>query len=255
MIQQARSALSKSLLREAKDALVLIQEKKTRDYFLEKISQMIKNREDPNELFTGERVLKEQLLAYLKQQGEIKTANVWARNLIVNFSNISQLKDILTNKLMQENINGILEIHLQDREINSPHIQFVGTKAEQAEYIIAQTLVELKYELSLESAMSKKNFIPAFKQDNSLRVNDLETNLLINEEKKYSKLEENYDDFLTEFKKQNLRTIQQIDFICNDLKDKIKSFEKKEKLNLIRYKGSRKTRIRNLKTKIQKNRR
>ena len=48
------------------------------------------------------------------------------------------------------------EWKLQDKEINSPHIQFVGNNANKAELIIAKVLCALKYETSLESAISKK---------------------------------------------------------------------------------------------------
>ncbi|MCW1538492.1 hypothetical protein OLR75_10725, partial [Campylobacter jejuni] len=59
-------------------------------------------------------------------------------------------------ELLNNNIQGIVELHLQDREINSPHIQFIGTEAEKAEYIIATILVNLKYETSIENAIGKK---------------------------------------------------------------------------------------------------
>ncbi len=66
---------------------------------------------------------------------------------------IDELLALLQQRLLENDIQGILELHLQDREINSPHIQFVGIKAELAERIIAQTLVDFKYEISLESAL------------------------------------------------------------------------------------------------------
>ena len=260
MIQPARSSNSTSLLREAKDALVLIDDEETRKYFLNKIALVVGNRENPDITYTGAKATKEQLLAYLKQQGEIKTANVWCRNLAIDYEKIAELKQILGRRLLQNDIVGVLEIHLQDREINSPHIQFVGTKAEFAEQIIAQTLVELKYEISLESAMGKKDFRPRYLDDDSARIDDLETNLDINEygkEIEKFKKEQSIDlnEYLNSVKRSNRQTIKQIDEICKQLKAESKTLKRKQEVDEIRFKGNRKQRIHNLRLRIQKRKR
>ena len=46
MIQPARSQNSKSLLRELEFSLVLIKNKKTRDYFLEKLNEVFVRQND-----------------------------------------------------------------------------------------------------------------------------------------------------------------------------------------------------------------
>nr|MBP3723961.1 hypothetical protein [Campylobacter sp.] len=260
MIQPARSSHSTSFLREARDALVLIDDEKTRDYFLQKIALIIENRENPDKLFTGARATKEQLLAYLKQQGEIKTANVWCRNLIIDYEKIAELKQILGKRLLQNGIVGVLEIHLQDREINSPHIQFIGTNAEFAEQIIAQTLVRMNYEMNLESAMGKKDFKPRYLQEQDARINDLQENLEINEytkEQEKIKAEQGDDlnEFLISMKRSNRRTIKQIDEICKNLKQESKMLKRAKEIDEVRFKGSRKQRIRNLKMRIHKRKR
>ena len=88
---------------------------------------------------------------------------MWARALSIDRKDINNLLHILQSRLLAQGIEGICEVHLQDREINSPHIQFVGTRADEAESIIAHTLVELGYESSVENALSKKDFRPYFK--------------------------------------------------------------------------------------------
>lgn len=86
--------------------------------------------------------VKSEILAYLRQKGYVQTANIWARALSMDKEDINELLKILQIRLLQEGVEGILEVHLQDREINSPHIQFVGMNAPKVEVIIAQTLVE-----------------------------------------------------------------------------------------------------------------
>lgn len=64
---------------------------------------------------------------------------------------------------------------MQDREINSPHIQFVGINARVAEQIIAQILVKNGYENSVESALSKKDFKPYYLENDkayTAKLND-----------------------------------------------------------------------------------
>ena len=187
MVQSARNAESKSFLREIEDALVLIKDEKAKEYFLKQMREVFTKRNDPNTLFTGEKNLKAEILAYLKQKGFVRTANIWARNIIVEQEAIDNLLMLLQKRLLERDIEGILEIHLQDREINSPHIQFVGIKCEEAESIIAHTLVELKYETSVESALSKKHFTPYFESNPKATVQDLNTIIDYNQKQKERK--------------------------------------------------------------------
>lgn len=176
MLQGARKAESRSFLRELDFSLVLIESDKARKHFLNKLSEINARRNDPHSTKTGERDTKSELLAYLGQKGYTQTANVWARALSMDRGDINELLKILQVRILEEGIEGVLEIHLQDREINSPHIQFVGIDAQKAEVIIAQTLVELKYETSIESALSKKDFMPYYKINQKARYpkhNDL----------------------------------------------------------------------------------
>ena len=95
MLQSARSAESKSFLREIEDALVLIKDEKAKEYFLKQMREVFTKRNDPNTLFTGERNLKAEFLAYLKQKGFVQTANIWARNIIVEQEAIDNLLRLL----------------------------------------------------------------------------------------------------------------------------------------------------------------
>ncbi|MBX7491286.1 hypothetical protein [Helicobacter turcicus] len=201
MLQRARNAESKSLLREIENALVLIENDKDKDYFLERFNEVFLKRQDSKILFTGERDLKSELLAYLKQFGYLRTANVWARNIPMDRELINALLGILQERLLAAGIQGVLEIHLQDREINSPHIQFVGIRCEEAEVIIAQTLVELKYELSMESALSKKDFMPYYEINSKARVRNLEDEIKYIKELKKRQEEEREERAEEEFLK------------------------------------------------------
>lgn len=114
------------------------------------------------------------------------------------------LLKLLQIRLLEEGTEGILEIHLQDREINSPHIQFVGVNAPKAEMIIAQTLVELKYETSIESALSKKDFRPYYKINPKARYpkhNDLESEMKYRESIQIQKSEEKIEKLINAFDK------------------------------------------------------
>ncbi|TEY00706.1 hypothetical protein [Campylobacter sp. US33a] len=190
MIQQARSSNSRSFLREAEDCVLILDSVENINYFQSLINNVVAKRKN-NETYTGAKEAREQLLALLKRYGEVKTANVWCRNLIVEIDKINELRNILAKKLDEKNIFGVLEIHLQDREINSPHLQFVGIKAEEAETIIAQTVVELGYEISLESAMSKKNFIPYYEENSKARTISLSEQLSFEKQERQIKLIEN----------------------------------------------------------------
>lgn len=178
MIQKARSSDSNSLLRELEFMSLLIQNETDRNYLLKKLNEIYKKRNEAmgaSGIRTGIKDFKELLLAYLNAKGEVETANIWARALPYDEKSIKDLILIIQNQLMKQKIEGVLEIHLQDREINSPHIQFVGNNAPKAEQIIATILVKLKYEIDMENALGKKHFTPYYE---------------INAEAKYPK----YDD-------------------------------------------------------------
>lgn len=199
MLQSARSSNSKSFLREIEDAIVLVENQKDKSYFLDKMTEVFTKRKDPNTLFTGEKSLKAELLVYLKALGQLRTANVWARNIPMQRSAIDECLALLQERLKAEGIQGILELHLQDREINSPHFQFVGIKSEMAESIIAHTLVELGYEISVESALSKKDFVPYYEENSKARVQDLNTLLEYYEKKRLDKETRQEEEFENEF--------------------------------------------------------
>ncbi|WP_258864964.1 hypothetical protein [Helicobacter sp. MIT 14-3879] len=203
MLQNARKAESRSFLRELEFSLVLIQNINAREYFLKNLSEVNVKRNDPNITKTGERDIKSELLAYLSQRGYTQTANIWARALSMDRKAINKLLEILQVRLLKEGIEGILEIHLQDREINSPHIQFVGLQADKAESIIAHTLVELQYETSVENALSKKEFRPYYKINPKARYpkhSDLQENIEYYKAKKEQESsKEELDKFISEF--------------------------------------------------------
>ncbi|BAM32833.1 hypothetical protein HCBAA847_1603 [Helicobacter cinaedi CCUG 18818 = ATCC BAA-847] len=145
ILQAARSEESRSFLRELEFSLVLIGNPKARNYFLKSLGQVNAKRSGSSgssSKQTGEKNVKSEILAYLRQKGYVQTANIWARALSMDKEDINELLKILQIRLLQEGVEGILEVHLQDREINSPHIQFVGMNAPKVEVIIAQTLVE-----------------------------------------------------------------------------------------------------------------
>lgn len=183
MLQHARSSNSKSFLRELENALVLIQDEKNKHYFLQKMQEVFLKRNDPT----------------ITLNGYVQTANVWARNVPMDRKELEELLVILQTRLLQNNIQGILELHLQDREINSPHFQFVGLNSQMAESIIAHTLVELDYETSIESALSKKDFIPYFNQNSKARTQDLNTMLEYYEKRAKHSLE--LDELLKELER------------------------------------------------------
>ena len=241
MVQSARNAESKSFLREIEDALVLIKDEKAKEYFLKQMREVFTKRNDPNTLLTGEKNLKAEILAYLKQKGFVRTANIWARNIIVEQEAIDNLLMLLQKRLLERDIEGILEIHLQDREINSPHIQFVGIKCEEAESIIAHTLVELKYETSVESALSKKNFMPYFETNPQARVQDLNTMIDYNQKQKEQKerrefeFDEEIEELLMEFEnsfQETATSFNKLTTSVNNLTQRLESFKE----NVTQYK-------------------
>lgn len=168
MIQNSRGADSKSLLREAESGHLLISDESLKSYFEFKLKDVIENRRDPERIKTGETQLKREILAYLQQQGEVKTANVWCRK--IKFLEVESLLNEINEALSKEDIQGVLELHLQDREINSPHIQFVGINIERAEEIIANIVVARNYEDSFETAVSRGLYPAYLDKENIPRV-------------------------------------------------------------------------------------
>lgn len=157
MLQRARSSSSRSFMREAEFAKLILDNPYEEDYFKDLISEVVSNRKNPEKTYTGAKGLREQLLSCFLQKGEVKTANVWARLVPSNLTEVEFLLETIEERLRAEkDIFGAVELHLADREILSPHIQYVGTNAEKAEIIIAKTLVEFKYEVSITSAIGKK---------------------------------------------------------------------------------------------------
>lgn len=229
MIQKARSSDSNSLLRELEFMSLLIQNETDRNYLLKKLNEIYKKRNEAmgaSGVRTGIKDFKELLLAYLNAKGEVETANIWARALPYDEKSIKDLILIIQNQLMKQKIEGVLEIHLQDREINSPHIQFVGHNAPKAEQIIATILVKLKYEIDMENALGKKHFTPYYE---------------INAEAKYPK----YDDLkntIAHYKtltsaEANIESIKadldRFDNVANSLRKQLKEFVETKRENKV----------------------
>ncbi|PAF46611.1 hypothetical protein BKH41_08890 [Helicobacter sp. 12S02232-10] len=155
MIQAARGSNSDSFLREAKEAILSFNDPQVENLFSRALMSVVEKRNDPEKIYTGAKEARENILSYLEQNGVTQTANIWARKIEFERKAIDSLKTEIRNALKERKIEGVVEIHLQDREINSPHIQFVGNDAPKAEKIIAEILVKHNYEDSLESAISK----------------------------------------------------------------------------------------------------
>lgn len=177
MIQVARKPKSQSFLREMKDAILILPSEEKRNEFLSKFSKILQARQENPNTQNGFLSVKRQLQLYLKKFGNLKTANVWARNISLDEKDIINLQYELYFELLKNKCYGVAEIHLQDREINSPHIQYVGVNAELAEQIIALIIVKNSYELDMESALSKKYFKPYYQEDINPIVKDLETEI------------------------------------------------------------------------------
>ena len=253
MLQQARNSESRSFLRELAFSLILIKNDKEREYFLAKLKEVNYKRNEQNVIKTGEKDTKSELLAYLQQKGYTQTANIWARALSMDRNDINSLLKILQQRLLEKNCEGILEIHLQDREINSPHIQYIGINAPKAEMIIAKILVELKYENNIESALSKKDFRPYFKINTKARFpkhSDLQDSISYYETKKKiettdAEIEKFINEFNNEFNKiiaNQKRKLKQIEQKQGSFETKLKEF----KAQRLRRTRSRLRRLRRL---------
>lgn len=167
MIQAARSSTSQSLLRELETAQLLINDGNIENFFNDRAKEVIEKRRNPEATLTGAKSLRDDLLAYLEQQGEVKTANVWCRK--IKFLHADELLKNIKTTLAKNGIQGVVELHLQDREINSPHIQFVGNNVNIAEELIANEILKMNFEDSFESAVSRMT-APAYLEDKGIRV-------------------------------------------------------------------------------------
>ncbi len=263
MLSNARSAESRSFLRELDFSLILVENNKAREYFLKKLKEVNHKRNEQNIIKTGEKDTKSELLAYLHQKGYTQTANVWARALSMDRSDINSLLKILQQRLLEENCEGVLEIHLQDREINSPHIQYVGINALKAEMIIAETLVKLKYENNIESALSKKDFRPYFKINAKARFpkhSDLQDNIKYYETKKKAKITDaEIDKLINEFneilsrQKMKLKQIEQKTIKQSDFELKLQALRANNMQSLTKLKEQRRSyRLRRLRRRIRR---
>lgn len=210
MIQPARSVTSQSLLRELETAQFLINDVNVENFFKDRVKEVIEKRRNPEATLTGAKSLRDNLLAYLEQQGEVKTANVWCRK--IKFLHADELLKNIKTALAQNGIQGVVELHLQDREINSPHIQFVGNNVNMAEELIANEILKMNFEDSFESAVSRMT-APAYLEDKGIRVlsyddrkRDIETVEIFQKEQnereqqfreKINSLHKKRDDFLS----------------------------------------------------------
>lgn len=156
MLQRARNNISVSFFREAEYATIVLDSPEKEAYFEQLSVSVVRKRKNPNKTYTGAKALRTEFLAALRQLGDVQTANIWARKMIIEPETIESLRTQIQTTLRANHIYGVAEIHLQDYEINSTHIQFVGTQAEEAERLIAEIIVRLGYEDSLASAVGKE---------------------------------------------------------------------------------------------------
>ena len=171
MIQKARGEDSQSLLREiAYSCLVLptgTQAERDSDiYFLRQLSKVLKAQRAKQEgtlssgCKTGAKKVRIELLEHLrqiasKQDSRVQTANIYCRFFKFTEDNLVKFMLEVKDILRKNGCFGFTEIHPQDRELLSPHIQYVGTNADKAETLIADWLVKNGFEISIESAIGK----------------------------------------------------------------------------------------------------
>lgn len=189
MISQARSPMSRSLLREAKDCLLVLESYDDERYFYKLIDEMIAKRDDPYALKTGAKAVKTELLDYFEGFGEVRTANIWARNIPASLKEIKALQKALQKPLKKAFCRGVVEVHFSDREINSPHLQYVGTNAQIAQEIIAKEVVARGFELNYQNAVGKGKFAPYFTQNRLARTNLIDGVVSYQERAKLSRQE------------------------------------------------------------------
>lgn len=265
MIQKARSSDSRSLLREAESAILLIDDINVKQWFERAIKSMINKRNDPDITFTGAKELKTNLLAYIKQNGkndEIGTANIWCRKIVYN-----EIKDFLKELeayMQNRGLTGVIELHLQDREINSPHIQYVGTEVYKAERAIADFVVDKNYENSVMEAMNVNHTPDYYTQESkNLRIQSTDTELeqqkIIEERQEYiNELKDELKSSLTKI--QNLRS-EFLNIFKNsdkeDIQEEIKQNRAKRKIKTERRQKETKDLVSEWqeKAKVRRNRR
>ena len=171
MIQKARGEDSQSLLREiAYSCLVLptgTQAERDSDiYFLRQLSKVLKAQRAKQEgtlssgCKTGAKKVRIELLEHLrqiasKQDSRVQTANIYCRFFKFTEDNLIKFMLEVKDILRKNGCFGFAEIHPQDRELLSPHIQYVGTNADKAEALIADWLVKNGFEISIESAIGQ----------------------------------------------------------------------------------------------------
>lgn len=171
MIQNARGDDSQSLLREiAYCCLVLPLDTQAEIdlnlYLIKKLAGVLNAQIDKRDgkldkgAKTGVKQVRQELLEYLRQialrQGSIvQTANIYCRFLKFTEANLIKFTTEVTKFLRENGCFGFAEIHPQDRELLSPHIQYVGTNADRAEALIAEWVVKNKFENSTEDAIGK----------------------------------------------------------------------------------------------------
>lgn len=225
MIQAARSADSSSFLREAEEAILLFNDTSAQQLFEKKVASVVEKRINPDLTYTGAKETRESILAYLEQNGEPRTANIWARKLKINREDIDNIKNEIAKRLKEQNIEGVVEIHLQDREVNSTHIQFVGNNAELAQAIIANIVVRNGYEDNIDSAISK-NATPAYKKLESKQLPRVQSiSQILQENKEY---EEERKEILKqkEEQKERIRDLfKGIEARAKSFRDMLQSFE------------------------------
>ncbi len=235
MIQASRGANSSSLLREAESALFIFENDDMEHYFQQFCDDVVQKRKSAQFVQTGAKELKTNLLSYLEQRGETKTANVWCRGIKM-FEFNSFLEEIKRH-LKGAGIEGVLEVHLQDREINSPHVQFVGTRAQEAEELIAQIVVKRKYETSMDSALSKQ-YVPSYKSEVKLQVlktDDFLKEVEYQKQKKHKETIEDEDNKTEETK----RTFENFQRKIGKLREEINSILNAEIVEQTRVRQSR----------------
>ena len=221
MVQAARSINSSSLFREAEYCVLILKDSESIDYFQSLIDDVVEKRKNPDVTYTGAKDLRRQMIALLNQYGEIQTANVWCRGLVYDLFHINELRQLVSERLASENIYGVFEIHPQDREINSPHIQFVGTDANRAEEIIAEIVVELQYERSMESAMGHGH-TPHYEINPSSDISYLRDKLEYEERQQIiAEIEAQDTDFFTQMRAQRNEFMQMLNSSIDEAREEI----------------------------------
>lgn len=221
MVEPARSIYSRSLFREAEFCVLVLEDMDTVNYFQSLIDDVVDKRNNPDITYTGAKDLRRQMLAYLEQYGEVQTANVWCRGLVVDLEHINELRQLVAERLANEGILGVVEIHLQDREINSPHIQFVGIEADRAEELIAELVVELEYERSIDTALGH-GIYPYFQTNPNATTQLLNKELELEMRKKLiEEIEAEDRNFFDDMRKQREDFMSMLNSSTDEMRDEL----------------------------------